>query len=224
MRYFSRYCPKGLVCHTDAKSIVFMAHAHFSSGNIRLERWACKLLSYDIKFKIEYTKPTIGGIVAADAMSRQYSKEKKAQKIDPTKITKEDITHNFKEGTEVSIQEVLDYADKNPLKTQHIKALGLDTELEEEDKILTIKESSKHPVARVRQIFSMFNFITIEKIMEEQSKDKKLRPIIDKLMATKDHKDGVHMLMNHLLVRRKDLTMAFHDTNLVIEAPQSMYG
>ena len=39
MRYFSRYFPKGLICHTDAKSIVFMANAHFSTGNQHLERW-----------------------------------------------------------------------------------------------------------------------------------------------------------------------------------------
>ena len=50
-----------------------------------------------------------------------------------------------------------------------------------------------------------------------------MRPIIDKLMATKDQKDGVHILMNHLLVRRKDLTMVFHDMDLVIEATQSIY-
>ena len=103
MRYFSRYCPKGLICHTDARSIIFMANAHFSSGNQRLERWACKLLSYDIKFKIEYTKPNIGGIVAVDAVSRQYNKERRAQKIDPKKISRDDVIHNFKEGTTVSL-------------------------------------------------------------------------------------------------------------------------
>ena len=105
MRYSSRYCPKGLIGHTDAKSIVFMANAHFSSGNQHLERWACKLLSYDIKFKIEYTKPNIGGIVAVDAVSRQYNKERRAQKIDPKKISRDDVIHNFKEGTTVSLQE-----------------------------------------------------------------------------------------------------------------------
>ena len=83
MRYFSRYCPKGLIGHTDAKSIVFMANAHFSSGNQRLERWACKLLNYDIQFKIEYTTPNIGGIVAVDALSRQYYKDRRTQKNRP---------------------------------------------------------------------------------------------------------------------------------------------
>jgi len=61
--------------------------------------------------------------------------------------------------------------------------------------------------------------------MEEQPKDKeKLRPIIDKLMETENHQDGLHKLHNHLLVRRKDLTMAFSETNMIIETPESMYG
>ena len=60
--------------------------------------------------------------------------------------------------------------------------------------------------------------------MEEQSKDQKLRPIIYKLMETENHQDGLHKLHNHLLVRRKDLTMAFSETNMIIETPESMYG
>ena len=62
-----------------------------------------KLLSYDIKFKIEYTKPNIVAIVAVDALSRQYNKERRAQKIDPKKISRDDVIHNFKEGTTVSL-------------------------------------------------------------------------------------------------------------------------
>ena len=59
----------------------------------------------------------------------------------------------------------------------------MDSEFEDEEKNLSVKESSRSPIAQVRQIFSMFNYITLEKkIMQEQSKDKKLRPIIDKLM------------------------------------------
>ena len=52
--------------------------------------------------------------------------------------------------------------------------------------------------------------------MEEQSKDQKLRPIIYKLMETENHQDGLHKLHNHLLVRRKDLMMAFSETNMII--------
>ena len=49
----------------------------------------------------------------------------------------------------------------------------MDSEFEDEKKMLSVKESSKNPITRVRQMVSMFNYITLEKIMEEQTKDKK---------------------------------------------------
>ena len=39
----------------------------------------------------------------------------------------------------------------------------MDSEFEDEEKNLSVKESSRSPIARVRQIFSMFNYITLEK-------------------------------------------------------------
>ena len=39
----------------------------------------------------------------------------------------------------------------------------MDSEFEDEEKNLSVKESSRSPIAQVRQIFSMFNYITLEK-------------------------------------------------------------
>jgi len=39
----------------------------------------------------------------------------------------------------------------------------MDSEFEDEKKMLSVKESSKNPITRVRQMVSMFNYITLEK-------------------------------------------------------------
>ena len=70
----------------------------------------------------------------------------------------------------------------------------------------------------------MFDYITIEKIVNEQAKDPTLRPLIDRLMTREDHQDGVYKLYNSQLTKRRNMHVGFSATNVVIVAPRSLWG
>ena len=61
------------------------------------------------------------------------------------------------------LQEIIDYTDQNPIKIQRNTIKQMDSEFEDVEKMLSVKESSKNPITRVRQMVSMFNYITLEK-------------------------------------------------------------
>ena len=225
LTFFTRHTSHPIVVHSDAKSIVYLMNAHFSSDNTRLERFSAKLLSFDLNFKVEYTKPNDPKIRMVDSLSRQFiHNSNKIRNRNYRKIEKEDIKHNFKEGETLKMDDIMDYVKENPLQINEVSIADLDESLTKEEKELSVKETCKHPIANVRQIFSMFEYLNIERIMKEQSTDEKLRPIINKLMKLENHQDGRYKLYNSVLTKRKDLTLPFSETNAIIVAPRALWG
>ena len=60
--------------------------------------------------------------------------------------------------------------------------------------------------------------------MLEQSEDKSLRPIVDRLMNQENHQDGKYSLYNIVLAKRKDLLQPFATTIAVRVAPEKLCG
>ena len=228
LSYFTRHTPYPITCHTDCRTILYLLNGHFSSDNAKLERFSAKLLSFDLQFKVEYTKPSNKILTLVDALSRQWHHtDDKKERRHYKEFDRDDIKHDFPNGACVPMKDLLQYVEENPLPTRPErpnKPINLDEHLDEDTQMLSIGESTNHPIAQVRHIFSMFDYLSIEKIVTAQSQDKRLRPLIDKLLDKPDHQDGVHKLYNNLLTRKKNLTEPFSPTNAVIEAPQELWG
>ena len=226
LSYYTRHTAYPIRVHTDAKCIVFLLNSHFSSDNPKLERASAKLLSFDLQFEIIYTKPTDALITMADALSRQHiHADLKTTKRDYRAMAHADISHPFKVGESVTMEQMLQHVRDNPLPIKNKPPSGnIDATLPADETILTIEETSKSPVACVRHIFSMFDYLTIGKIVEEQSKDPAIRAIVDKLMTTPDKQDSQFWLYNNLLTKRRDPSRPFSPSNVVIMAPRSLYG
>lgn len=101
LKYFIESAPKSLICHTDAKNLVYLLASAKIGQNPRMARLATKLALYPVLFKVEYAKPTEPEMILVDTISRQFDGPDTYRSL-PSKlfrqIKKEHINHNISEG------------------------------------------------------------------------------------------------------------------------------
>ena len=267
-----------IVIHTDAKAIVYILDAFYKSANVKLERFAAKLLAHDLRFKICYTKPNIPGLVIADALSRQFhpANEDNKGNLDYRIITHEDIEKVGEEGEEVTFNKLCEHVQANPIDFDkvrlrddkehgrwphqkskvHVRPVQIMDEQVFDHKsnvfidiaaqavlravyneppiahlkyqrvavqrLITTQEGELYKTVKCQRIFDKFNYLNTPNIIQAQSEDEKLRPIIDKIRGLADLENGQYKLQGELLCTKKDPMKEWGSTNCLIMLPESL--